>query len=84
MSVNNLDENIGGMIFMQDDHIKTGGGRVNNEEGYLSLQKYIDQQRKWTKEWQKEFNMEKCKAIHFGKFNQDQAFTVNAKPWECC
>ena len=46
------------------------GGIVDSEEGYRGLQRDLDQLGQWADEWQKEFNLDKCEVMHFGRFNQ--------------
>ena len=40
------------------DHTKIGG-IVDSEEGYLGLQRDLDQLDQWADEWQMEFNLDK-------------------------
>ena len=57
--INDLDENMGGMVSKFADDTKIGG-IVDNEEGYLGLQWNLDQLGQWADEWQMEFNLDKC------------------------
>ena len=67
--INDLDENIGGVVSKFADETKTGG-ILFSEEGYLRLRWDLDQLGQWAEEWQMEFNLDKCKVMHFGRLNQ--------------
>lgn len=79
---NDLDGNIDAMIHLHL-HAKYNsksicrwyqiGGLMHNEEGWLRLQKDIDQLGKWRKEWQIKFNSKKYEGMHFGKLKQARA-----------
>eukprot|EP00061_Rhincodon_typus_P006699 g27627.t1 len=55
--INDLDVNIGGMVSKFADDTKIGGV-VNSEEGYLRVQRDLDQMGQWAEEWQMEFNLD--------------------------
>ena len=76
--INDLDDNIGGMVSKFADDTKIGG-IVDSEEGYLRLQQDLDQLGQWADEWQMEFNLDKCKVIHFGRSNQGRVYSVNGR-----
>ena len=63
--INDLDENLVGMVSKFADDTKIGG-IVDSEEGYLGLQWDLDQLGQWADEWQMEFNLDKCEVMHFG------------------
>ena len=42
---------------------------VDCEEGYLGLQRDLDQMGQSADEWQMEFNLDKCKVVYFGRSN---------------
>ena len=67
--INDLDENLGGMVSKFTDDTKIGG-IMDSEEGYLGLQQDLDQLGQWADEWQMEFNLDKCEVMHFGRSNQ--------------
>ena len=52
---------------------------MDSEEGYLGLQLDLDQFGQWAEEWQMEFNLDKCKVIHFGRSNQGRTYSVNGR-----
>lgn len=66
----NLDVNVGGMIsrFRNDTPIS---GVVEEGGGLARLQQDIHQMETSLKNWQMEFNSDKCKVIHFGKEIQE-------------
>ena len=33
----------------------------------------------WADEWQMEFNLGKCKVMHFGRLNQGRTYSVNGR-----
>jgi len=74
--INDLDENVGGMVSKFSDDTKIGG-IVDSEEGYLGLQQDLDQLGQWANEWQMEFNLDKCEVMHFGRSNQGKTYSVN-------
>eukprot|EP00061_Rhincodon_typus_P011931 g37310.t1 len=41
------------------------GNVVDSEEGYLRVQRDLDQMGKWAEEWQLELNLNKCEVLHF-------------------
>jgi len=73
-----LDDNLGGKVntFANDNKI---GGIVDRKEGYLGLQRDLDQLGQWADEWQMEFNVDKCKVMHFGRSNQGRTYSVNGR-----
>ena len=76
--VNDLDENIEGMVSKFADDTKISGV-VDSEEGYLRLKQDLDQQGQWAKVWQMEFNLDKCEKMHFDRLNQGRTYSVNGR-----
>ena len=76
--INDLNENIGGMVSKFADDTKIGG-IVDSEEGYLGLQRDLDQLGRWADEWQMEFNLDKCEVMHFGRLSQGRTYSVNCR-----
>ena len=74
--INDLDENIRGMFSKFADDSKIGG---IVEESYLQLQRDLDKLGQWADEWQMEFNLDKCKVMHFGRLNQGRTYSVNGR-----
>jgi len=52
-------------------------GKVNTAFDGLNLQKDLQELIKWSVDWQMEFNVKKCKAMHFGKKNIDYEYSMN-------
>ena len=75
--INDLNENIGGMVSKFADDTKIGG-IVDSEEGYLGLQWDLDQLGQWD-EWQMELNSDKCEVMHFGRLNQGRTYSINGR-----
>ena len=76
--INDLNENLRGMVSKFADDTKIGG-IVDSEEGYLGLQRDLGQLGQWTDEWQMEFNLDKCEVMHFGRSNQGRTYSVNGR-----
>eukprot|EP00061_Rhincodon_typus_P006355 g26916.t1 len=63
-------------MFADDTKIR---GVVDSKGGCIRVQQGFDQMGQWAKEWQKEFNLNKCVVLHFGKTNQGRTYTFNGK-----
>lgn len=48
-----------------------------DSEGYLRLQRDLDQLGQRAKELQLEFNSEKCELLDFGRTNKGRTYTVS-------
>lgn len=66
---NNPHDNVINVVGKLEVESRTGGP-VDSEEGYQRIQQHIDILGKWAKGWPVGFNSDKCKVLHFGKFNQ--------------
>ena len=60
--INGLDENLGGTVSKFAEYTRIGG-IVDSEEGYLELQRDLDQLGQWAEEWQMEFNLDKYEVM---------------------
>ena len=76
--INDLDENLVGMVSKFADDTKIGS-IVDSEEDYLGLQWDLDQLGQWADEWKMEFNLDKCEVMHFGRSNQGRTYSVNGR-----
>ena len=76
--INDLDENLIGMVSKFADDTKIGG-MVDSEEGYLQLQRDLDQLGQWADKWQMDFNLDKCEVMHSGRLNQGRTYSVNGR-----
>lgn len=71
--INDLDENVGGMVSKFSDYTKIGGA-VNSQGGYQNYKRIMIH---WANKWQMEINSDKYKISQFGKANQSKAYIVN-------
>ena len=46
------------------------------------LQSQLDSLYKWSQDWGMEFNVDKCKVLHYGKKNQEYSYTMNGTEME--
>ena len=54
-----------------------GAKMVQTEEDAKVLQDCLDRLIKWGEEWSMEFNVKKCKIMHFGRSNIKFKYTMN-------
>jgi len=54
-------------------------GIVDSDEDRQRIQQDIDRLEPWAERWQMEFNPDKCKVMHFGRFNVGGKYTVNGR-----
>ena len=57
-------------------------GRVQNVNDRLLLQQDLDKLFQWSKDWQMEFNINKCKVMHLGKGNRKYEYYMNGQELE--
>ena len=50
---------------------------VDNPESALEMQTVINYLHQWCKDWQMEFNIDKCNFLHLGFHNQNFVYTMN-------
>ena len=72
--INDLEENVIGLISKFADNAKVGGIADSNED-CRRIQQDIDRLETWVERWQMEFNPDKCEVIHFGKSNTNRKYT---------
>ena len=58
------------------------GQKVGSEEKRMDLQQSLDKLCEWSDVWQMEFNIKKCKAVHFGHNNPLHQYTMKGVPLE--
>jgi hypothetical protein len=63
--INDLDSGLSSNICKFADDTKIGR-EINSEEDSLSLQVDLDRVLKWSKDWQMQFNADKCKVLRLG------------------
>ena len=73
--INDIDEGLTSKIIKFADDTKLYR-RVVCREDQLQLQRDIDQIHGWSNTWQMSFNPFKCKALHFGKKNPCNTYTI--------
>eukprot|EP00061_Rhincodon_typus_P009006 g32134.t1 len=64
--INDLEENVAGLINKFADQTKIGGV-VDSEEDCQRIQQNIEQLEAWAEKWQMEFNLDKCELMYFGR-----------------
>ena len=52
-------------------------GKINTASDGLKLKKDLQRLIRWSVEWQMQFNVKKCKAIHIGKKNIEYEYSMN-------
>ena len=73
--VNDFDSNILSMLSKFADDAKLYRS-VSSIHQVTLLQADLDKLLDWSEEWQMEFNVEKCKVMHFGKSNSKSNYTI--------
>jgi len=68
LRVNDLEENVIGLISKFADDAKVGG-IADSDEDRQRIQQDIDRLETWAERRQTEFNPDKCEAMHFGRSN---------------
>jgi len=72
--INDLDRDFASRVLTFSDDTKLP---VNNQVDSIHLQKDLDTVVEWASWWQMQFNVKKCKVVHFGKENL--GFTYSMK-----
>ena len=73
--INDLDTDMQSKVLKFADDTKLCH-RANGDEDNRVLQKDLDLATNWTKRWQMEFNVKKCKIMHIGPTNQQAVYTM--------
>jgi ribonucleases P/MRP protein subunit RPP40 len=55
------------------------GHKVNNEQDQKILQDALDNLTRWADEWGMDFNIKKCKIVHFGRTNNRFEYTMRGQ-----
>ena len=74
--INDLEENIAGLISKFADDTKIGGV-ADSDEDCQRIQQDVDRLEKWAEKWQMEFNPDKCEVMHFGRTNSGGSYKIN-------
>ena len=73
--INDIDLNISGEMLKFADDTKVICA-IEKEENGATLQADLDKLLDWSNKWQMQFNLEKCKVMHFGYNNPCLEYTM--------
>ena len=76
--INDLEENIAGLISKFADDTKIAGV-ADSDEDCQRIQQDIDRLENWVEKWQIEFNPDKCEVMHFGRSNSGGSYKINGR-----
>ena len=76
MFINDLDKDLINLILKFADDAKLFG-KVGCENDLDSMHNDLELLCKWSQTWGLDFNVDKCKVIHFGRDNPNTAYTIN-------
>ena len=76
--INDLDEDLVNLILKFADDTKLFG-KVGSAELLESMHRDLELLSEWSKTWGLEFNVDKCKVIHFGRDNPNSVDAINDK-----
>ena len=74
--INDLDSEIINWILKFADDSKLFG-EDQSESDHQCLQQDLQKLFDWSVKWQMEFNLDKCKVMHFGRNNQHYKYSMN-------
>jgi len=75
--INDLDSEIINWILKFADDSKLFG-EDQSESDHQCLQQDLQKLFDWSVKWQMEFNLDKCKVMHFGRNNQHYKYSMNS------
>ena len=78
MYINDIEENLNSTVLKFADDTKVMKV-IDNHHCHADLQNDIKGLEKWAKLWQMQFNVDKCKMMHFGFNNTRHTYTMNNK-----
>ena len=76
--INDLDSNLLNLILKFADDTKIFSP-VDDPLLCNQLQADLDKLCDWSSKWQMDFNIDKCKVLHIGKFNTQRIYTMSGK-----
>ncbi len=76
--INDIDKSVVNRILKFADDTKVYGKVVSGEARKL-LQDDIDRLMRWSRDWQMQFNIDKCKVMHFGRGNVHQVYSMGGR-----
>ena len=80
--INDLDNGVKSRLSKFADDAKLGG-EVDSREGGDQIQESIDTCIDWAKDWQMEFNLNRCKVLGMGKNNANRDYRMQGVILEC-
>ena len=78
LSIHPVEENLNSTVLKFADDTKAMKV-IDNHHCHADLQNDIKGLEKWVKLWQMQFNVDKCKMMHFGFNNYRHTYTMNNK-----
>ena len=76
--INDLDSGLSSSVLKFADDTKLYRP-VNNQMNGMSLQQDLNIVSNWAERWQMEFNVSKCKVMHYGKKNIGYSYSMNGQ-----
>ena len=76
--INDFDKELINLILQFADDAKLFD-KVESAEDLDIMHKDLELLCKWSQTWGLDFNVDKCKVIHFGRDNPNTAYTINNK-----
>ena len=73
--INDLPQRVKHLIKLYADDCKLIGV-IKEPNDKINLQNDINLLQNWAKTWQMSFNYEKCKVMHFGKYNPETSYNM--------
>ena len=81
--INDFDNGVKRKLSKFADDTKLGG-KVDSRGGVDEIQESINTCRDWTKYWQMEFNLSKCKVLGMGKNNENRDYRMQGGNFGVC
>ena len=79
--INDFGKDINGTVLKFADDSKLFG-KANSVADCKRIQDDLDKLKQWSDIWQMQFNVDKCKAIHFGAHNTKFTYNIDGIPLE--
>ena len=73
--INDLDKGLENCVLKFADNTKIFHG-ISGVQDYDILQRDLISLQKWSKDWQMQFNVDKCKVMHTGKHNPHLKYSM--------
>jgi ribonuclease P/MRP protein subunit RPP40 len=75
--INDIDEGLSNRIFKFADDSKLMG-KVGTKGQVDALRRDLDKVSEWAERWQMQFNIGKCKVLHFGSSNRESSYMLQS------